>query len=205
MIRKLIGGVAAATLLSVFLATGALAAADAPSSTGSPSKHRPAYKDYFAGTVTAITESQLTVHHGKGTSKTFLRTDSTRVFVGKDPASWSDIKLNSHLAVRFEERSGKLYAKQVRIGRDRADRAYIRGIVETVAGNSVTVKARNGKETTITISASTKYFEGRSKHGRTAGSLQDIEAGQHLLALGKRDANGSFDAAVVIYWGGGAR
>jgi hypothetical protein len=203
MIRKLIGGVALATLLTVGLTVGALAATDAPSAKGSPSKHRDAKKDVFAGTVTAINETQLTVHRGKGdgTSKTFLRTEATQVFVGKDPAKWSQIELNSRLAVQFEDKSGKLYAKQVRIHRAKADRGYIRGIVEQVSGNTITVKTRDGKHTSFTVSAATKYFEGRAKRDRKAGSLSDIQAGQHLLAFGTRDQNGNLVAGVVTYWG----
>src|SRR6266513_3701545 len=65
-------------------------------------------------------------------SKTFLRTDATVVVKGRNEKStWSEIEINSHVRVRFEERDGKLYAKRVHIGR-----AHVAGKVESVNGRS---------------------------------------------------------------------
>lgn len=194
MIGKVIAGVATAGVLAGVLATGVMAA---PAATAAnPAKtQRPAAKDVFGGTVTAISATQLTVKNAKAGSKTFLRTDSTLVVKGRnEKASWTEIEINSHVGVRFEERDGKLYAKRVRISR-----AHVAGKVESVTGNVITIRTRDGKDVKLTVNGSTKYFEITGKHERKAGSLNDIKAGMRLIAAGSYDASHNFDAATVAY------
>jgi hypothetical protein len=194
MIGKVLAGIATAGVLAGVLATGAMAAPAA--TTASPAKvQRPAAKDAFGGTVTAVTATELTVKNAKAGSKTFLRTDATVVVKGRnEKASWSEIELNSHVMVRFAERDGKLYAKRVRIGA-----AHVAGKVESVNGNAMTIRTRDGKDVKLTVNNSTKYFEITGKHERKAGSLNDIHAGMRLSAAGSYDASHNFDAALVTY------
>jgi len=195
MFGKVFAGIAAAGVLAGLLATGAMAA-PAATSTASPAKtQRPAAKDVFGGTVTAISDTQLTVKNAKAGSKTFLRTDATVVVKGRnEKASWSEIEVNSHVRVRFEERDGKLYAKRVHIGP-----AHLAGKVESVSGNVITIRTRDGKDVRLTVNSDTKYFEIISRGKRQAGSLNDIHAGMRLLAAGSYDASHNFDAALVAY------
>src|SRR5438270_12702023 len=141
MFGKVFAGIAAAGVLAGVLATGAMAA-PAPATAASPAKaQRPAAKDVFGGTVTAISATQLTVKNAKAGSKTFLRTDATLVVKGRnEKATWSEIEINSHVTVRFEERDGKLYAKRIHIGR-----AHLARKVESVHGNVITIRTRYGK------------------------------------------------------------
>jgi hypothetical protein len=195
MFGKVFAGIATAGILAGVLATGAMAA-PAGTASASPAKtQRHAAKDVFGGTVTAINETQLTVKNRKGDSKTFLRTDKTVVVKGRnEKAGWSEIEVNSHVAVRFEERDGKLYAKRIRIGL-----AHVAGKVESVNGNVITIRGRDGKDVKLTVNGSTKYFEIAGKHARKAGSLADIKAGMRLSAAGSYDASHNFDAAIVAY------
>jgi hypothetical protein len=195
MIGKVIAGIATAGVLAGVLATGAMAA-PAGTSAASPAKtQRHAAKDVFGGTVTAINETQLTVKNRKGDSKTFLRTEATVVVKGRnEKATWSEIEINSHVGVRFEERDGKLYAKRIRIGL-----AHVAGKVESVNGNVITIRGRDGKDVKLTVNASTKYVEILGKHERKAGSLKDIHAGMRLSAAGRYDTSHNFDAAIVAY------
>ncbi len=194
MIGKVFAGIVTAGVLAGALATGAMAAPGATAA--SPAKtQRPAAKDVFGGTVTAISATQLTVKNAKAGSKTFLRTDATVVVKGRnEKATWSEIEINSHVSVRFEERDGKLYAKRIHIGR-----AHLAGKVESVNGNVITIRTRDGKDVKLTVNASTKYFEITGKHQRKAGSLTDIKAGMRLVAAGSYDASHNFDAALVAY------
>jgi Domain of unknown function (DUF5666) len=195
MFGKVLVGIATAGVLAGVLATGVMAA-PAGTPTASPAKtHRHAAKDVFGGTVTAINETQLTVKNRKGDSKTFLRTEATVVVKGRnEKASWSEIEINSHVGVRFEERDGKLYAKRVRIGL-----AHLAGKVESVNGNVITLRGRDGKDVKVTVNGDTKYFEITGKHQRKAGSLADIKAGMRLVAAGSYDTSHNFDAATVAY------
>ena len=194
MIGKVFAGIATAGVLAGVLATGAMAAPAATASASPAKAHRQA-KDVFGGTVTAISATELTVKNAKAGSKTFLRTDATVVVKGRnEKASWSEIEVNSHVGVRFEERDGKLYAKRVRIGF-----AHVAGKVESVNGNVITIRTRDGKDVKLTVNGSTKYFEILGKHERKAGSLNDIKAGMRLSAAGSYDASHNFDAAIVAY------
>ncbi len=195
MFGKVFAGIATAGVLAGVLATGAMAA-PASTASASPAKtQRHAAKDVFGGTVTAINETQLTVKNRKGDSKTFVRTHATVVVKGRnEKATWSEIEINSHVGVRFEERDGKLYAKRIRIGL-----AHVAGKVESVNGNVITLRGRDGKDVKLTVNGSTKYFEITGKHDRKAGSLADIKAGMRLLAAGTYDASHNFDASLVAY------
>ncbi len=193
MIGKVFAGIATAGVLAGVLATGAMAAPAATASASPAKAHRQA-KDVFGGTVTAISATELTVKNAKAGSKTFLSTDKTVVTIDGRIARWSEIEVNSHVGVRFEERDGKLYAKRVRIGL-----AHVAGKVESVNGNVITIRTRDGKDVKLTVNGSTKYFEILGKHERKAGSLNDIKAGMRLSAAGSYDASHNFDAAIVAY------
>jgi Domain of unknown function (DUF5666) len=195
MIGKVLAGIATAGVIAGVLATGAMAAPAATTAASPAKAQRPAAKDVFGGTVTAITATELTVKNAKAGSKTFLRTDATVVVKGrKEKSNWSEIEISSHVMVRYEERDGKLYAKRVHIGR-----AHVAGKVESVNGNVITIRTRDGKDVKLTVNNSTKYFEITGKHERKAGSLSDIHAGMRLTAAGSYDASHNFDAALVAY------
>ena len=195
MFGKVFAGIAAAGVLAAVLTTGAVAAPAATPSTSPSAKLRQAPKDVFTGTVTAISGTQVTIKNQKAGSKTFLRTDSTIVVKGRnDKSSWSEIEINSHVRVRYETRDGKLYAKLVHIGP-----ARLAGKVESVSGNSITIRTRDGEDVKLTVNAGTKYFEVTGKKQRQAGALKDIHAGMRLGAAGTYDASHNFDAAVGTY------
>jgi hypothetical protein len=196
MFGKVFAGIATAGVLAGVLATGAMAATPSAAPSASPTtKQRPALKDAFAGTVTAINETQLTIKNAKAGSKTFLRTDATVVVKGRnEKASWSEIEVNSHVAVRYETRDGKLYLKRVHIGR-----AHVAGVVQVVNGNVITIRTRDGKDVKLTVNASTKYVKVVAKQQRQPGSLKDIKAGTRLISAGSYDASHNFDAALIAY------
>ncbi|HEY4845888.1 MAG TPA: DUF5666 domain-containing protein [Candidatus Dormibacteraeota bacterium] len=195
MFGKVFAGIATAGVLAGVLATGAMAA-PAATATPNPAKtQRPVAKDLFGGTVTAINETQITIKNAKSGSKTFLRTDATVIVKGRnEKAMWSEIEVNSHVSVRYETRDGKLYLKRVHIGR-----AHVAGKVQSVNGNTVTIRTRDGKDVRLTVNASTKYFQVIGKKQRQPGSLGDIKAGTRLIAAGSYDASHNFDAALVAY------
>src|SRR5205807_9478130 len=192
MIGKVFAGIATAGVLAGVLATGVMAAPAATAAANPTKTQRPAAKDVFGGTVTAISATQLTVKNTKAGNKTFLRTDATVVVKGRNEKStWSEIEINSHVRVRFEERDGKLYAKRIHIGG-----AHVAGKIESVNGNVITIRTRDGKDVKLTVNGSTEYFEITGKHQRKAGSFADIKAGMRLVAAGSYDSGRHFDAAV---------
>jgi hypothetical protein len=195
MFGKVFAGIATAGVLAGVLATSAMAAPAATTSASPAKAQRTAAKDVFGGTVTAINGTQLTVKNAKAGSKTFLKTDATVVVKGRNvKASWSEIEVNSHVMVRFTDLGGKLYAQRIHIGR-----AHVAGTVQSVNGNVITIRTRDGKDVKLTVSASTKYFQVTGKKQRQPGSLSDIKAGTRLIAAGNYDASHNVDAALVAY------
>src|SRR6267378_5968508 len=195
MIGKVFAGIATAGVLAGVLATGAMAAPAATAAANPAKAQRQAAKDVFGGTVTAISATELTVKNAKAGSKTFLRTGATVVVKGRnEKANWSEIELNSHVMVRYEERDGKTYAKRIHIGR-----VHVAGKVQNVDGNVITIRTRDGKAVKLTVNDSTKYFEITGKKQRQAGKLGDIHAGTALMAAGGYDTSHNFDAALAAY------
>ena len=195
MFGKVFAGIATAGILAGVLATGAMAATPSAAPSASPTtKPRAALKDVFAGTVTAISQTQLTIKNAKAGSKTFLPTDKTVVIIDGRTARWSAIAVNSRVAVRYETRDGKLYAKRVHIGR-----AHVAGRVQSVSGNVVSIRTRDGKDVKLTVNASTRYVQVVAKKQRQPGSLSEIKVGARLIAAGSYDASHNFDAALVAY------
>src|ERR1700694_4640957 len=194
MFGKVFAGIATAGVLAGVLATGAMAAPAATASANPAATPRPGAEDVFGGTVTAISATQLTVKNAKAGSKTFFSTDKTVVIIDGRIARWSEIEVNSHVSVRYETRDGKLYLKRVHIGR-----AHVAGKVQSVNGNVITIRTRDGKDVKLTVNAGTKYFQVTGKHQRKAGSLSDIQAGTGLIAAGSYDASHNFDAALIAY------
>jgi len=194
MIGKVLAGMVTAGALAGVLATGALAAPTATTAASPAKAQRPAAKDLFGGIVTAITAQQVTVKNAKAGSKTFLSTDKSVVIINGRIARWSEIELNSHVLVRYEERDGKTYAKRIHIGR-----AHVAGKVEAVSGNVITIRTRDGKQVRLTVNSDTKYVKITGKKQREAGSLSDIHAGTGLIAAGRYDASHNFDASTVPY------
>lgn len=194
-VGKALAGLAVAGVLSGALATGVLAAPAAAGASASPTagQHQRA-RDRFAGTVTAISDTQLTVKDRAGTSRTFLRDASTRVYRGTDQVSWSEIEVNSHVGLRFAERGGQQYALRIQLGR-----AHVAGRVESVTGNVITIRGKDGKDVKVTVSARTRIVEILGKGNRKPATLKDIHAGQRLAAAGSWDTNGSLDAALVLF------
>src|SRR5690242_19019831 len=145
LIGKAVAGLVTAGVLAGALTTGVLTAPGAaPSATAPKAKAQAAAKarkDLFGGTVTAINDTHLTVKNAKAGSKTFLRTDKTVVMKDGQKVSWSEIEVNSHVALRFSEKDGKLYANRVRIGR-----VGVAGTVQAVNGNSIMIRTRDGKD-----------------------------------------------------------
>lgn len=193
-VSKALAGLAVAGVMTGALTTGVMAApaTSNAASHAAAKPHRQA-KDVFRGTVTAISDTQITIRNRGGKSETFLRTEKTKVFKGHDAASWSEIEVNSQVGVRYAEQNGKLYALRVQIGA-----AHVAGKVESVNGNLVTIKGKDGKDVRITVSANTKIVEGR-KGSRKPASLKDIHAGDRLAAAGAWDKSGTFDAALILF------
>ncbi len=199
MLGKVFAGIAVAGILTGAMATGAFADPATPSP--SPARHRGEHKDVFRGAVVNVNDTELVVRGRGDETKSFEKTEKTKVFEGRhEPATWSEIKAGTDVAVAFEEHDGKLVARRVQIAAPR-----VRGRVESVTGSSITIRGKDGKDIRITVTDGTQFFAREGKHERKPGSLSEIKPGQYLMAVGGRGVNGSFDARIVVYGDKAAR
>jgi len=142
-----------------------------------------------AGTITAVTSSNLTLTARDGTKATVKLTSSTTYRLGKDAASKAVLAVGMRaVATGTRAADGTLTATSVTV---RASR--VAGTVAATSGSTITLTARDGSKVTVTVTSSTIY--------RVAGvekaALADVTVGMWVVATGVRGGDGSFAASAV--------
>ena len=192
LLRALAGGLVARAVIGGLLVA---AAAGTILLISSRAPRRAESLAVFRGTVRTISETELTVRPRGGDTRTFLRTDRTVVFKDQQaPARWSDLTARSYVTIKFDERDGKRYARRISIGRQ-----HLRGSVEAVSGDRITVATPDGHRITVEVAVDTRYVVGPNAASQQPGSLSEIGPGMHLVASGGWNGD-AFDAASVTYW-----
>ena len=129
---------------------------------------------------------------------TIFLTNTTKVFRwgDKDHQLGLDaVTKGERVRVRYTIRDGNKYAGRVVLLPDvRAGRVLEKGT------DSFTIKTREGKTLTISVSGATKYWNVVKPKDRQPGSFAALKAGDRVRILGETDKNGtSFDGAAVAY------
>jgi len=70
------------------------------------------------GMVAAVDKTHIEVHSTEGKHVSILFDGETRFRIGDSGASADDVKVGERVAVRFVEKDGKLYARDVRLATD---------------------------------------------------------------------------------------
>jgi len=147
-----------------------------------------------AGEVTAIDGAALTLdtpHRGS----IVVQTGAQTRFRAKDNPQFSlaDIEVGDTIAARGRFSSeGALAARVVILIPDELSDS-VRGKVIAVDGSTITVEDRDGNAVDIATSADTRF---RVK-GKPEASIDDVQAGMLLGAIGQFDANGALVAKQV--------
>ena len=142
-----------------------------------------------AGTVTAITDSSLTLAARDGTKVTVKLTSSTTYRLGKSKADKSAVKVGMQaVATGTKAPDEALTATSVTVKASR-----LAGTVAAVSGTTITVTARDGSKVTVKTTSSTTYRVA----GATNAKLADVKVDMWIVAGGLRNDDGSFTASAV--------
>jgi len=142
-----------------------------------------------AGTVTAITADSITVTGRDGTSRTITTTSSTTYRLGTAAASRSDVVVGSTILATGVAGTGDAFtATTVTIKAPR-----VAGTVTAVTASTITIQKRDGSSLTINVGADTTFQIAASDSAK----IGDVTVGMRLMAAGRPNADGSFDATAV--------
>jgi len=176
---------------------GPVAAAPAPLLPGKPFPGGLGHRGVgFAsgGTITAINGSTLTLRTLQGT-QTVTTSGSTQYSKARQTIAFSDLKVGD--VVRVLPAAGAAKPASPGTGTVAAARIVVVeptfvGRVESVDGDTVNLVGRNGQSLTVTLTDSTKYYNGAQTADRSA-----ITAGTRIAAMGSQDTPSHLTADVV--------
>jgi len=141
------------------------------------------------GTVTSVTADSITVTGRDGASHTITTTNSTTYRLGGAAASRSDVVVGSKIVATGSAGADDSFtASTVTIKAPR-----VGGTVTAVTASTITIQQRDGSSLTINVDADTTL----GVAGNNAAALGDVTVGMRLIAAGRQNADGSFDAAAI--------
>jgi len=205
-VLSLVGGGAAAASSGILpMAAAATQASPAPAR---PAPSSRAQRDIVRGVVQSVSDKRDSIvvetRHRDASTRAVVKDDVT-IFLTNTTrvVRWDDrghqlgldaIKAGERVRVRYVVRDGNKYAARVVILPEvRA------GKVDSKGSGQFTITTRAGQTLVVSVTSSTKYFDVVSRHDRKPGSFAAMNLGDRVVVLGKLDANGTFDAAVVAY------
>ena len=143
----------------------------------------------IGGTVTSVTAGSITVTGRDGASHTITTTNSTTYRLGGAAASRSDVVVGSKIVATGSAGTGDSFtASTVTIMAPR-----VGGTVTAVTASTITIQQRDGSSLTINVDADTTF----GVAGNRAAALGDVTVGMRLIAVGRQNADGSFDATAI--------
>ena len=141
------------------------------------------------GTVTGITADSISVTGRDGTSRTITTTSSTTYRLGTANASRSDVVVGSTILATGSAGTGNAFtATTVTIKAPR-----VAGTVTAVSVSTITIQKRDGSSLTIKVGADTTF----QVAGVDSAKIGDVTVGMRLIAAGRPNTDGSFDATAV--------
>jgi len=162
------------------------------------------------GTIASISGNTITITtRGRGneteTTKTVTVTSDTKYTKDRDTAiALSDLVTGQMIMTQgTKDTSGNITASSINIEtkipefKGHENRGAM-GTIASISGNTITITTRGrGNETettkTVTVTSDTKYTKDRD----TAASLNDLAAGQMIMAQGTKDTSGNITATSV--------
>lgn len=146
------------------------------------------------GTITAINGSTLTLRTMAGT-ETVNTSGSTTYMKDRQTITFGDLKVGD--VVHVVPAAGSARPATPGTGTVAASRIVVvepmlMGRVTSIDGDTVNLVGRDGQELTVTLTDSTKYFNGAQSADRSA-----VTAGSRILAAGTQDSLTHLTANVV--------
>jgi hypothetical protein len=141
------------------------------------------------GQVQAVGADSLTLKLKNGSTPTIQVTPDTKIFVNGKPGALADIQVGYRALVRLKAAGGP--AKAIRAHQPPAPGTVVRGRVDSVGTDSITLKEKDGTLVTILVNSDTKiHVKGKP------GTLADIHQGDRALVL-RTSADGPAKAIRV--------
>jgi Domain of unknown function (DUF5666) len=162
---------------------------------GEPAKAIRAYEVPAAGTVVAgkVTSTggdSITLQKRDGSSVTIGVTPDTKILVNGKAATLADVETGYHAVVRRTAPDGPAAVIRAYEKKEGGQKLLVRGVVDSVGSDSITLKGHGSATLTIHVTAQTVI-----RVGGQAGALSDIKAGYRAFVL-RAGAGG--DALAII-------
>jgi len=143
----------------------------------------------FGGiTVTAISGDDISLETDDGWTRTITVDDETELSKSGDEISLADLAVGDRIAFgQTLEDDGTWTIDAIAV-----ILPHVGGEVTAIDGSTITLEARDGTTSTITVNGDTTY----QVNGDDA-TLADVEVGMVLIAEGTEDADGSLTATEV--------
>jgi len=141
------------------------------------------------GLVQAVGADSLTLKLKNGSPATIQVSNDTKIVVNGKPGKLADIQVGYHALVRLKAAGGP--AKAIRAHQAPAPGTVVRGRVDSVGSDSITLKKKDGSPVVIPVNSDTKIrVKGKP------GTLGDIHPGDRALVL-RTSADGPAKAIRV--------
>jgi hypothetical protein len=141
------------------------------------------------GLVDSVGSDSITLKQKDGSLVTIAVNSDTKIHVNGKPGSLSDIEQGYRAVVH--RTAADRPAKAIKAYERHGTGSYLRGVVDSVGSDSLTVKLRNGSSVTVAVNADTKI----RLAGHGAAALSDIKAGYRVNVL-RASADGP--ALVIV-------
>jgi hypothetical protein len=148
----------------------------------------PAPGTVVAGAVDSVGANSITLKKRDGSTLTIPVTADTKIHVNGKPGSLGDVEQGYRAIVRRTAADGP--AAAINAYQPRAHKLLVRGVVDSVASDSITLKHHTGATVTIAVTAQTII-----RVAGKPGALSDIQAGYRAFVL-RAGAGG--DALAII-------
>lgn len=137
------------------------------------------------GRVDSVGSSSITLKHKDGSTVTIDTNQDTKILVNGAAGSLGDIKAGYHARVKRTSASGP--AAVIKAFAPGTRRMVLRGTVDSVGSNSITLNLKNGASVTVAVTAKT-----RIRVSGQAGALTDIQPGYQALVVRVRPGGRAF-------------
>ena len=142
----------------------------------------------FAGTITAISDSSMTVKTLDGQTVQVSLSDKTQFRKDRQPAKLADFKVGDDIAVRGEQKDGVWQAEavverpagQMAAMREGLGKQFIVGEVKAINGTQLTIERPDNVTQTITADENTSFHKNNESI-----TLADIKVGDHVFGRGE--------------------
>lgn len=147
------------------------------------------------GIVQSVASDSITLKLKNGDVATIQVSSDTKIVVNHKPGTLADIEVGYRAVVKGKKGQP---AKLIRAYEVPAPGTVVRGLVDSVGSDSITIKEKDGDLVSIAVNSDTKI-----RVNGKPGALGDIEAGYHATVL--RTAADGPAKAINSYESNGAR